>query len=34
VRQAALTDARVEAVQGHDGLASFDGVAATLRYRV
>jgi peptide chain release factor subunit 1 len=34
VRQAALTDARVESVDGHPGLERFDGVVATLRYRL
>lgn len=34
IRQAALTDARVEIVREHDGLRRFDGVGATLRYRL
>jgi peptide chain release factor subunit 1 len=34
VRQAVLTDAGVEIVPGHDGLRRFDGVGATLRFRV
>ena len=34
VRQAALTDARVEIVRDHDGLRRFEGVAATLRFRI
>jgi len=34
VRQAALTDAGVEIVTGHAGLARHDGVAATLRFRL
>jgi hypothetical protein len=34
VRQAALTDARVEIVRDHDGLRAFDGVGATLRFRL
>jgi peptide chain release factor subunit 1 len=33
IRQAALTDARVEIVRDHDGLQAFEGVGATLRYR-
>jgi hypothetical protein len=33
IRQAALTDARVEIVRDHDGLRRFEGVGATLRYR-
>jgi hypothetical protein len=34
VRQAALTDAGVEIVHDHAGLARRDGVGATLRFRV
>jgi stalled ribosome rescue protein Dom34 len=34
VRQASLTDARVEVVRDHPELASHDGVAATLRFRI
>jgi peptide chain release factor subunit 1 len=34
VRQAALTDARVESVNRHPGLERFDGVVATLRFRL
>lgn len=34
IRQAALTDARVEVVREHQGLLRFDGVGATLRYRI
>lgn len=34
VRQAALTDARVELVRDHDGLGRFGGVGATLRFRI
>ena len=34
VRQAALTDAGVEIVHDHAGLARHDGVGATLRFRV
>jgi peptide chain release factor subunit 1 len=34
IRQAALTDAHVEVVRGNDELRRYDGVAATLRYRV
>lgn len=34
VRQASLTDARVEIVRDHDGLRRFEGVGATLRYRI
>ena len=34
IRQASLTDARVEIVRDHDELRRHDGVAATLRYRV
>ncbi|MGI8658190.1 MAG: Vms1/Ankzf1 family peptidyl-tRNA hydrolase [Candidatus Limnocylindria bacterium] len=33
VRQAALTDARVEVVRDHDGLRRHEGIGATLRYR-
>jgi Bacterial archaeo-eukaryotic release factor family 10 len=33
VRQASLTDARVEVVRDHAGLAGREGVGATLRYR-
>jgi hypothetical protein len=33
IRQAALTDARVEIVREHPGLLRFEGVGATLRYR-
>jgi hypothetical protein len=34
VRQAALTDAGVEVIRDHSGLAPHDGVAATLRFRL
>ncbi|MGQ0607576.1 MAG: baeRF10 domain-containing protein [Chloroflexota bacterium] len=34
VRQASLTDARVEIVHEHEGLLRFEGVGATLRFRV
>jgi peptide chain release factor subunit 1 len=34
IRQAALTSARVEIVREHAGLLRFEGVGATLRYRV
>lgn len=34
VRQASLTDARVEVVRDHEGLRRFEGVGATLRYRL
>jgi peptide chain release factor subunit 1 len=34
VRQAALTNARVEIVHEHRGLLRFEGVGATLRYRL
>lgn len=34
VRQASVTDARVEVVREHEGLARNQGVAATLRYRL
>jgi peptide subunit release factor 1 (eRF1) len=34
VRQASLTDARVEVVRDHPGVRGFDGIAATLRYRI
>jgi peptide chain release factor subunit 1 len=34
IRQAALTDARVEIVRDHDVLRRFDGVGATLRFRI
>ena len=34
IRQAALTDARVEVVREHEGLLRFEGVGATLRYRI
>jgi peptide chain release factor subunit 1 len=34
VRQAALTDARVESVADHPGIDRFEGVVATLRYRL
>ena len=34
VRQASLTDARVEIVHGHEALLRFEGVGATLRYRI
>ena len=33
-RKAALTDASVEIVRDHPGLAQHEGVAATLRYRI
>ena len=33
VRRAALTDASVEIVRDHEGLAQHEGVAATLRFR-
>jgi hypothetical protein len=33
IRQASLTDARVEIVRDHAELRRHDGVAATLRYR-
>lgn len=33
IRQASLTNARVEIVRDHDGLRAFEGVGATLRYR-
>ena len=33
VRRAALTDASVEIVRDHAGLAQHEGVAATLRFR-
>ncbi len=34
IRQAALTDARVEVVREHPDLARHEGVAATLRFRI
>jgi hypothetical protein len=34
VRQASLTDARVEIVRDHAGLLRFEGVGATLRFRI
>ena len=34
VRQAALTNARVEIVRDHEDLRRYEGVAATLRYRI
>jgi stalled ribosome rescue protein Dom34 len=34
VRQASLTDARVEIVHDHAGLLRFEGVGATLRFRI
>lgn len=34
IRRASRTDASVEIVRGHPGLAQHDGVAATLRFRV
>lgn len=34
VRQAAATDAAVTVVRDHSGLARFEGVAATLRFRI
>jgi hypothetical protein len=34
VRQAALTDARVEIVREHAGLLRREGVGATLRFRI
>ena len=34
IRQAAATDARVEIVRDHDGLARHEGIGATLRYRM
>ena len=34
VRQASLTDARVEIVRDHEGLRRYEGVGATLRFRV
>lgn len=34
IRQASLTDARVEVVRGHQALLRFEGVGATLRYRL
>ncbi|HEX2765246.1 MAG TPA: Vms1/Ankzf1 family peptidyl-tRNA hydrolase [Candidatus Limnocylindria bacterium] len=34
IRQASLTDARVEIVRDHPGLRRYDGVAATLRFRI
>ena len=34
IRQASATDAHVEVVRDHPELASHDGVAATLRYRI
>ena len=34
VRQASLTDARVEVVRNHEGLRRHEGVGATLRYRI
>jgi peptide chain release factor subunit 1 len=34
VRRTALTDASVEIVRDHEGLAQHEGVAATLRYRL
>jgi peptide chain release factor subunit 1 len=34
VRQAALTDAAIEVVRQHPGLAQHEGVAATLRFRI
>ncbi|MCA1587694.1 MAG: hypothetical protein LC744_03215 [Chloroflexi bacterium] len=34
VRQAAATDAAVTVVRDHAGLAPFEGVAGTLRFRI
>ncbi|HET8776016.1 MAG TPA: hypothetical protein VFN76_00005, partial [Candidatus Limnocylindria bacterium] len=34
VRQASLTDARVEVVRDHEGLRRREGVGATLRFRI
>lgn len=34
IRQAALTDARVEVIDQHAGLARFGGIGATLRFRL
>ena len=34
VRHATLTDASVEIVREHAGLARYEGVGATLRYRL
>jgi hypothetical protein len=34
VRQASLTDASVEIVRDHAGLARHEGVGATLRFRI
>jgi hypothetical protein len=34
IRQAALTDARVEMVREHEGLLRHEGVGATLRFRI
>jgi peptide chain release factor subunit 1 len=34
VRQASLTDARVEVVRDHDALRRREGVGATLRFRI
>jgi stalled ribosome rescue protein Dom34 len=34
VRQASLTDAHVEIVRDHDGLRRYEGVGATLRFRI
>jgi hypothetical protein len=34
IRQASLTDARVEVVREHAGLLRYEGVGATLRFRI
>jgi len=34
IRQASLTDARVEIVRDHEGLRRYEGVGATLRFRI
>lgn len=34
IRQASLTDAHVEVVRDHEGLRRYEGVGATLRYRI
>ena len=34
IRQASLTDARVEIVREHAGLLRYEGVGATLRFRI
>jgi peptide chain release factor subunit 1 len=34
IRQASLTDARVEVVRDHAGLQRYEGVGATLRFRI